>query len=252
MEKKGAFIPLALAIVAALVYVMVLSNREKALSKAYETTQVLVAKVDIPPRTVLRPALVEVMSIPRKFMAQDAFEYKSPTDIQEIKNQVTRVRVPKGNQLIKSTLMGLSAEAGLSVKIPPGYRGAALEVDTNLLQLIKPGDRVDVLVTFDAVMSDRHKEKVTATILQNILVLGVGRNLGQGLTAQQDAALKKQSEKEMDFEAKGALTVALNPNEAQYLSLALKQGDVFVVVRWIGDLEMHPIEMASFRKLFTS
>ena len=46
------------------------------------------------------------------------------------------------------------------------------------------------------------------------------------------------------------VALALNPNEAQYLALAKKQGDTTVVLRGLGDLEMHPMEMASFRKLF--
>jgi uncharacterized protein YjlB len=34
------------------------------------------------------------------------------------------------------------------------------------------------------------------------------------------------------------------------LALALKQGDPTVIMRGLGDVEMHPMEMASFRKLF--
>ena len=47
-----------------------------------------------------------------------------------------------------------------------------------------------------------------------------------------------------------AVYVALNPNEAQYLSLAMKQGEITTILRGLGDIEMHPMEMASFRKLF--
>jgi len=250
MEKKGVLIPMVLALGAAFLYIMVLTSREKALSRNYEMTNVLIARTDIPERTVLKEDLVEVVSIPRKFMAQDAFEAKTQSDIKLVANLVTRVRVPKGNQVVQSVLISLSPEAGLSTKIPPGYRGAVVSVDNDLLQLIKPGDRVDILVTFDAVMADNRKEKVTATILQNVLVLGVGQNLGQGLSAkqfQQKASLEAQT---AAFAEKGIISLALNPNEAQYLALADKQGDIRVILRGLGDLEMHPMEMASFRRLF--
>ena len=250
MEKKGVLVPMILAMGAAVFYLMVLTSKERALSNAYETGQVLVARVDIPERTVIKEEMVEPMAVPRKFMEQDAFEVKTPSDIKMIANLVTRVRIPKGNQVSQSALISLSPEAGLSVKIPPGYRGAILGIEPELKALIKPGDRVDVLVTFDAVMADNRKEKVTATILQNVLVIAVGTNMGQGMNAKQFKGAGDKEEKAAAFSEKSMISLALNPNEAQYLALAMKQGDTTVVMRGLGDVEMHPMEMASFRKLF--
>lgn len=250
MEKKGVLVPMLLAMGAAIFYLMVLSSKEKALSGAYEMGQVLVARADIPERTVLKEDMVEPVPMPRKFMEQDVFEVKTPSDIKMIANLVTRIRIPKGNQVTQSALISLSPEAGLSVKIPPGYRGAVLPIDPELKALIKPGDRVDVLVTFDALMADNRKEKVTATILQNVLVIAVGTNMGQGMNAKQFKAAGATEEKNAAIAEKAMISLALNPNEAQYLSLAMKQGDTTVVMRGLGDVEMHPMEMASFRKLF--
>ena len=250
MEKKGVLVPLVLAVGAAVVYLMVLTSREKQLSQSYENTTVLVSRVDLPERTLLKEDLVQTKAVPRKFMAQDAVEIKVPSDVKQIANLVTRIRIPKGNQLTTSALTSLSPTSGLSVKIPPGYRGAVVGVESDLLKLIKPGDRIDVLVTFDALMADNRKEKVTATILQNVLVLGVGGNLGQGQTAKQFGDVEKDDQKNAAFAEKGIVSVALNPNEAQYLALAMKQGEITVILRGLGDIEMHPMEMASFRKLF--
>ncbi|MBI5631040.1 MAG: Flp pilus assembly protein CpaB [Elusimicrobia bacterium] len=250
MEKKGILVPMVLAMAAATVYLMALSSKERALSNSYETGQVLTAKVDIPERTVLKEEMVEPMAVPRKFMEQDGFEVKSPSDIKLISNLVTRVRIPKGNQVTQSALVSLSPEAGLSVKIPPGYRGAIIPIENELKSLIKPGDRVDVLVTFDAVLADNRKEKVTATILQAVLVVAVGTNMGQGLTAKQFKSAGEKEDKTAAFSEKAVISVALNPNESQYLALSTIQGDIRVVLRGLGDLELHPMEMASFRKLF--
>lgn len=252
MEKRGIIIPFVLAAVAAMIYLWVLSSKERALTMNYEQTKTIVAKVDIPERTVLNDNLVEEMAMPRKFMAQDAFEVKTPSDLKLVSNLVTRVRIPKGNQITQSTLISLSPEAGLSTKIPPGYRGAVVPVSSDLLHLIKPGDRVDILVTFEALMANnQQREKVTATILQNVLVLGVGQDLGQGLASKQFQAKSSAEQQIAAFQENGILSVALNPNEVQYLALALKQGEaITVVLRGIGDVEMHPIQMASFRNLF--
>ena len=241
---------MVLAMAAAIFYLMVLSSKERALSGAYENAQVLVARVDIPERTELKAEMVEPVSVPRKFMQQDAFEVKTPSDIKMVDNLVTRVRIPKGNQVTQSALISLSPEAGLSVKVPPGYRGEILPIDPELKSLIKPGDRVDVLVTFEALMADNRKERVTATILQNILVIAVGTNLGQGLSAKQAKAAGAQEDKTAAFSEKAVISLSLNPNEAQYLALARGQGETTVILRGLGDGEMHPMEMASFRKLF--
>ncbi|HAU90716.1 MAG TPA: hypothetical protein DCW72_11065, partial [Elusimicrobia bacterium] len=54
---------------------------------------------------------------------------------------------------------------------------------------------------------------------------------------------------DQSFSEKAALSLALNPNEAQYLALSMKQGELAVVVRGLGDVELHPMEIASFKRL---
>lgn len=114
-----------------------------------------------------------------------------------------------------------------------GYRGTTLPVGGDQVLYVKKGDRVDVLVTFDAKTQDKdkkeRKEKVTATILQNVVVLNVRR-----------------PEKVDDL---GAVELLLNPVEAQYAALSLAQGSIHIAVRAVGDVELHPMEMASFRRL---
>jgi pilus assembly protein CpaB len=250
MEKKGVLIPMVLAMLAAIFYLMVLSSKQRALETDFQKVKVLVAAADIPERTVLRPGMLATVDVPRKYMQQDAFEIKTQSDMKLIMNLVTRVRIPKGDQITQSSLVSLSPESGLSVKIPPGYRGAMVPIDPEMKALIKPGDRVDVLVTFDAMMNDGRKEKVTATILQNVLVIAVGTNLGQGMNASQFKGMEKAESKTAAFSEKATVSLALNPTEAQYLALALNQGSPTVILRGLGDVEMHPMEMASFRKLF--
>ncbi|MDQ7773831.1 MAG: RcpC/CpaB family pilus assembly protein [Elusimicrobiales bacterium] len=114
----------------------------------------------------------------------------------------------------------------------PGYRAAAVPVRGSQAMFLRPGDRVDMMVTFDAIMADERKEKVTATILQNVLVLNVSRAAS----------------------AEGMAVVQLlcNPNEAQYAALSLMQGggNISLPRRAEGDAELHPMEIATFRKLF--
>jgi Flp pilus assembly protein CpaB len=123
-----------------------------------------------------------------------------------------------------------SADTSSPDAVPTGYRGVAVPVSGDQAAFLKKGDRVDALVTFDAQLKDKIKEKLTATIIQNALVLDII--------------------KPAKLEDKGVVELVLNPNEAQYLALGLKQGDLTLTVRSDGDKEMKPMEMASFRKLF--
>jgi len=249
MEKKGVLVPVILAMFAASIYWWVLTSKERSLAKMQETAQVLIAKYDIPARTVIKEDLVEVVNMPRQYMQQDAQEIRTGSDIKMVSNLVTAVRIPKGNQITLSALVSLSPEAGLSVKVPPGYRGCAMPMDNELMRLIKPGDRVDLLVTFDAVMADGRKEKVTATLLQNVLVLGVGSNLGQGMSSIQAKSKDAQVSADQAFSDKGVISLALNPDESQYLALSMQQGTINLIVRGLGDMELHPMTIASFKRL---
>lgn len=120
----------------------------------------------------------------------------------------------------------------LPVVLQKGYRGTSLTVGGSQLLFLKKGDRVDVLLTFDAKMAEdgkERKEKITATFLQNVVVINLTK------PDKTDGA--------------GAVELLLNPVEAQYAALAQAQGEITITVRAPGDTELHPMEMASFRKL---
>ena len=122
---------------------------------------------------------------------------------------------------------GLAAEPAPT--LPAGFRAFTVPLQSYQLQPVKPGVRIDMMVSFEA-KTKEGKEWVTATILQNVLVLDV-----QTSPSQQD----------------GLIVLALNPNEMQYAALAIDAGHkVRIGARPPGDELMKPMEMASFRKLF--
>jgi hypothetical protein len=115
-------------------------------------------------------------------------------------------------------------------RLVPGYRGVSLPFSGQQVKFVEKGDRVDMLVTFEAVMTNDVKEKVTATILQNVLVTNVRKASG---------------------DEPAVVQLLLNPNEAQYAALSLAQGSSIALIRRApGDFEMRPMEIASFGKLF--
>ena len=120
--------------------------------------------------------------------------------------------------------------AALPAGLVSGYRGTSIPAPGDQLLYVKKGDRVDLLVTFDGTVGKGEKETMTATILQNVVVINV-----------------RKPEK---IEGVGAIELLLNPVEAQYAALSVAQGkNLNISVRAPGDTELHPMEMASFRKL---
>ena len=138
--------------------------------------------------------------------------------------------------LVLAALSAVPVRAAAQAKAPAkdalakGFRGLTLALPAAQLAFIVKGDRLDVLVTFEAKTKEEPREKVTATILQNVMVLGVRLAAAPGGT--------------------GAIELQVYPNEAQYATLAVQQGSVQLLRRSPGDLELKPMEMASFRKLF--
>ena len=114
-------------------------------------------------------------------------------------------------------------------RLLPGYRGVSLPLAGSQALFVEKGDRVDMLVTFEAIMTNNSKEKITATILQNVLVTAVLKPAGG---------------------EPGVVQLLCNPNEAQYAALSLAQAsNINLTRRAPGDLELRPMEVASFGKL---
>ncbi len=115
-----------------------------------------------------------------------------------------------------------------ALNVPPGYRATVVPAGRAELYFIKPGNHLDMTVTFKAMMRDG-AQPVTATILQDVLVLDT-----------------------LDKDGMHAVLLALNPNEAQYAMLSLTEGyRINFTIRGKGDVELHPMEIASFQRLYS-
>ena len=250
MKKAGILLPLMVAVLAAVVYYMIVRSAESKLNAAKSIKQVFVPIRDIKEREVIKRDFIRPVPVPAAYLQKDAFIYTTDADFKAIENAVARIQIPKGNQISKYAITSLSPEAGLSSKIPVQMRGYVISIPMNTAAMIKPDDNVDVLLTFEAVMKNGSRQKVAVTLLQNIKVLGVGSNLGQGLDLKTANAMKNKEEEEAAFSDSSALSLALSPRDAQYLALAQAEGDVSVILRSHGDVTNFIMEVATFDKLF--
>jgi len=114
---------------------------------------------------------------------------------------------------------------GISAVIAPGNRAIAVKGDkvVGLAGLIKPMDRVDVLVTIDKVSGSHKDEPVTKVVLENILVLAAGTQM------QKD----EKGESPVDV-----YTLEVSPNDAERLALASNEGKLHFALRNALDSEV--------------
>ena len=234
--KKGIIIPAALALIAVLLSIQYINQREKELGLLAEPKPVLFATKDIPRMTKLDENLLEVRQVPAKFVQPGAL-----TDVQQGVNQVTTAPILQGEQVLDTKLVSYGVETGLAIKVPTSFRAVTIAVTdvSGVAGLIKPGNYVDVLGTFD--FGDKMKsDQKTFTLMANVLVLAVEQNLGPESDLAKARAMKGKDsglvdlgpgrfKKEKEFPTN--VTLALAPKGAQEIVLAQEAGKITLVLR---------------------
>ena len=126
----------------------------------------------------------------------------------------------------------LSSDFASSPRLLDGNRAVSLLFPAYMLEGVRRGDRVDLMVTYDNAGAGGAKETITATVIQAAPVLSVSRPQDNSACAQ------------------GSVRLMLTPVQAQYAALAAVQGrELRLAVRADGDAEPRSMEAASFRKI---
>jgi pilus assembly protein CpaB len=207
-----------------------LKQKEENIEVGYGMVKVLAASRDIPPHTALNAEFLTTKEVPSKYVEPGAIQVKYPgQETDRIRGKVTVSAIAAGSTITQSNLNYPDVkESGVAPLLPPGKRGFTLRLgNMDVADLILPGDHVDILATLTVRVKDG-ESKATYTILQNILVVGVGKDLKP---RNLDVASKKEVIEGL------VLTVAVEPAEAERLALAVAQaqGEISVVIRPHGD-----------------
>jgi pilus assembly protein CpaB len=229
---------------------------------------VVVAKTDIPARTVVTQSMVEVKLVSSEDAAPLAF-----TSLDQVVGQATRFPVTVGEQVLSSKVVTLSGNSAavsrsLSFVIPEGKR--AFAINTSPVQtaggLLLPGDYVDVVVIYDVEFRNLEGDKETVEnyvvhhLLQNVEVLAVQQTIvdvvetpateGTGSSnGASDQQRVRNSEARPEPEAV-TVTLAVTPEDLQRLYLAEGNGKIRLSVRPYGDNETLPVDYQVEPELF--
>lgn len=251
--KKGIFIPVIFGIVAMILTWQYINQKEKQLGLQGELIPVLIATKDIPRLVRIDETMIEEKKIPKQFVQPGVLAVKK-----EALDQLTTVSILKGEQVLGTKLASYGLATGLAIKIPKGMRAVTIRVDeeSGIAGLIKPGDYVDAVASFEFGDGQKSNQKVY-TIMQSILVLAVNQALdpmggagksrddvGKGGKGLMDTADSRDRDKVTN------ISVGVTPEQAQNLILAREAGHVrFLLRSMFDDRQAKSLSSTSLKEL---
>jgi pilus assembly protein CpaB len=192
------FIAIALAAGAFFLTMHFTSNQEpdKALPvvqpqtvyKEVPTVDVYTAKQDIPIGAIIKADMLDIQPWPKHLKLDDMVE-ANPNESSTLVRMVARTPFSKGEPIMLNRLANEKDPSFLAASLPKGMRVVTIAVDpvSGVGGFVFPGDRVDVLITHDIVLSrheevkpdgtktDPKKDPVTEVLLSNLRVMAVNQ-----------------------------------------------------------------------------
>lgn len=180
------------------------ANRERLV-------RVAVAAHDIEIGSKLTARDAVLAEFPQSSVPSGAFQ-----NLKDVAGRGAILPIAKGDFLLPNKLAGENAGAGLPSMIPTGMRAVSVRVNdvVSVAGFVQPGTRVDVLATGNTGSSN---ERQTMTVLENVAVIAVGKNLDRN--APPDAAPAP------------VITLLVSPDDAQRLALASQEGRIQLSLR---------------------
>ncbi len=224
--KSLVLLTLALGcgIVASVGITQVMSNRptETTVVQA-ETEQIFVAMKDVPMGDPISAQAVKVEEWPKDKIPKGAL-----TKLEDVENRRPKSRIYAGSPILENQLLGKGAiDQGASDVIPKGSRVVAVKVDSvsGSASLIRPGDRVDVLVYVNQSATHGASRTLTKTILQDIKVFAVNE-MWDAATASGEKSITAKT-----------ISLLVTPTQAEKITLASEMGQIRLVMRSPDDKE---------------
>ena len=223
MKEYRAWISLGVAFVVAIITSLLIYNylhkSTRVVEVKLETLPVATAVADIGWGTRITKEMIK----PVEFLKSTV----PPGCVSDCDSLVGRVAIfpIKANEpIFESRLAPTKIETGgVAAVVSQKKRAVAVKVDKiiGVSGFIHQGNRVDVLVT---IATESNSEPVTKTVLENILVLTVGQELGQ----------KGKEEKPSDVDV---ITLEVTPEEGEKLALSANEGKLQLALRNFSDTE---------------
>lgn len=191
------------------------------LNTPIDAETVIVAKTDIAPKTTITNEMIKEVSVPKDYMQPNALK-----DKKKVVGSIARETVIAGEQITARRLVVAGKSSGFTGIIPKDKRAMTVAVteETGVAGFPKPGDYVDLVVTFD---QQELGEPVSQIILQNLQVLATNHEMEGGETV----AATNSKPSGTPTSKTNTVTLAVSPQEATQLALSDEKGKVRLALR---------------------
>lgn len=188
-----------------------------------ETVKVLVARTDIAPGIRLDAESVTFKALPAEAVPEGAVLEEA-----QYKERALKSRAFAGQPILVQQL-GEKGVFGTSVQLRKGYRLHSVPVNATQIHsgLMKPGDRVDIVLAYEMNRPGIGTQSFARTILKYVEVFAMG---------DQQIGAEANDGKQANRDVKN-VTVQVTPAEGELLQLAQKKGTLALALRGIDDTE---------------
>lgn len=178
------------------------------------STTIVVAAADLPVGTKLEEQDLRLVKFPSSNLPPGIFR-----TVAEAVGRGVVVPITKNEMIMESKLAAENAGAGLPSLIPSGMRAISVKVNDviSVAGFVTPGTRVDVLVTGNPTRTGDPGDILTTTVLSNVQVLASGQKL--------------QKNEQGEPQQVTVITLLVNPEDAQKLTLASTEGRIQLSLR---------------------
>ncbi|BAL83576.1 hypothetical protein SELR_18680 [Selenomonas ruminantium subsp. lactilytica TAM6421] len=205
-----------------------------------ELVKVVVAKQDIPERTIIKDNMLKVVEMPVDVVPAEAVH-----EVSEITGNPTSVAIQQGDIMTTKKIYTDVRMAGFTGTIPANCRAVSVAITdiTGVSGFAKPGDFVDVMVV-SGTKEGGFKGEI---LLQNVQLLAINKTGSQGAEADngdkssdnknsgEEGAIKGSSD------AMATATLALPLDEALKVATASQKGTIYLVLRPVAPTDIFTI-----------
>lgn len=205
--KKIQIMAIAAAVITIIAAYFFMINIKKA--NEIPSGPVILSAVDIPANTQITAEMVTVAKQPISAINQSAV-----TEAGMVIGKISSNDIYKGEQIVSQEIIEPGAATGeLSYAIAQGKRAVTIKVDpvSSVSGLIEPGNMVDVI-------GANIESATSRTVLENILVLSVGKRMTSGSSTSAEDVYE-------------TVTLSLSPEQALTLREAQTKLEITLALR---------------------
>ncbi len=228
-SKLWLIITIIIGLVTTALIMSYISRITKA-ANSQPTEKIVLTVKKIKQGTMLTKEMLKTVEIPTKYI-----QPQWAKDLNSVLNKYTLVDLEENDVVILSQLTTEKDANQLAYKVPKGKRAVTTAVTppSGIAGHVKPGDYVDVLVTYKTKDPGSEKElHAVVTLVQNVEVLAVGPDL----------------QRKEGVQAVENVTLALLPKDAQLLAFGESLGKIKLTLRSAGESGTEKLNSVNLNK----